>query len=260
MSIAFDRAAGFYDETRGFPPEQVPYIAPLFVAAGNLTSTSRVLEVGIGTGRIALLLAPHVARITGIDLSRPMLDTLRTKRAGERVTVLESDATRLPFGADTFDAAVSTHVFHLIPDWRGALRDVARVLRPGGVLLNAWNDNQRHNAGQQDLHDLWVAASGLETLPNVGLPRDQYGTFLTDSGWQRVGERQTHDFVRTQTTRDFLERIEQRVWSSTWRLSPEAHARGVAAVRAAIAARGLDLDAPVTFDVNFNVEAFQPPP
>ncbi|MCD4687192.1 MAG: class I SAM-dependent methyltransferase, partial [Anaerolineae bacterium] len=255
-SITFDHAAGFYDQTRGFPPEQEPHIAPLFVAAGKLAPASHVLEAGVGTGRIALLIAPHVARIAGIDLARPMLDKLRAKRTGERVAVLETDATRLPFRTGIFDAAVSAHIFHLIPTWRDALHEVARVLRPGGVLLNAWNDNQRRNADQDVLFNVWAAASGLGQLENVGVPRAQYGTFLADSGWRQTSKRHTHTFVRARSTRDFIARLENRIWSSTWRLSEDAHARGIAAVRAAADAQAIDLDAPVAFDVSFNVEAY----
>ncbi|MBN2305526.1 MAG: class I SAM-dependent methyltransferase, partial [Anaerolineae bacterium] len=95
-SVAFDRAADYYDETRGFPPDQQPPIAALIARAANLTRASRVIEVGIGTGRIALPLAEHVRAITGIDLARPMLNRLRAKRTAEPVHIAQGDITRLP--------------------------------------------------------------------------------------------------------------------------------------------------------------------
>ena len=58
-SVAFDRAAGYYDNTRGFPAGVEGEIGALMAQAGDLSSASRVLEIGVGTGRIALPVAPH---------------------------------------------------------------------------------------------------------------------------------------------------------------------------------------------------------
>jgi hypothetical protein len=49
-SVTFNQAADFYDETRGFPPGEEAHVGALVARAGQLTRTSRVLEVGIGTG------------------------------------------------------------------------------------------------------------------------------------------------------------------------------------------------------------------
>ena len=98
-SLAFDRAAGFYDETRGFPPGAEQPVAALLCRVGNLTPGSRVLEIGVGTGRIALPLSQHVAAVYGLDLSRPMMARLRAKQADQPVYVAEGDAAQLPFPA-----------------------------------------------------------------------------------------------------------------------------------------------------------------
>src|SRR5512140_1168714 len=96
-SIVFDRAADYYDETRGFPPGIEGHVANLIKTAGNLTPSSRVIEIGIGTGRIALPLSAHARAIYGVDLARPMLHRLLSKRQSQPVSVAEGDITRLPF-------------------------------------------------------------------------------------------------------------------------------------------------------------------
>lgn len=88
-SVAFDRAADYYDATRAFPSGVEQEAAAAIVRAGKLTNSSRVLEIGIGTGRIALPLARHVGEIYGIDLSRPMLLRLRTKQQNEPVNLVQ---------------------------------------------------------------------------------------------------------------------------------------------------------------------------
>jgi ubiquinone/menaquinone biosynthesis C-methylase UbiE len=254
-SVVFDRAAEYYDETRGFPPGEDIHVAELLCRAGNLTSASRVLEVGVGTGRIALPLAAHVQSVAGIDLARPMLDRLRAKQRGEPVYPVQGDATRLPFPDDLFDAVVATHVFHLIPDWQGALRETARVLQPGGVLLNGWNDDH-HSPTRDLLWDAWDAVTGSFTRRNVGVPREQYDTFLQDSGWRPVGETITYRFSRVQTAQTFLDRLERRVWSSMWRLPDEGFAQGMAAVRHVMQQHGIDPAQPTATEVAFHVGAY----
>jgi ubiquinone/menaquinone biosynthesis C-methylase UbiE len=258
-SVTFNQAADFYDETRGFPPGEEAHVGALVARAGQLTRTSRVLEVGIGTGRIALPLATHVRAVLGIDLARPMLERLIAKRTVEPVFVAEGDATRLPFPARIFDAAVAAHVFHLIPAWQAALAEVARVLRPAGRLISNYYEREGQRRGIAVLWEAWEAAVPAGQQRNVGVPREQYGTYLTDAGWRPAGEKLAHTYVQRQTARAFLDRLERRVWSSMWRLSDDDFARGLAAVRAEIERRGLDLDAPVETEARFIVEAYLPP-
>lgn len=98
-----------------------------------------VLEIGAGAGaNTAVLAGAHPeAAITATDLDPAMVAAARTRLAGfgERVTVQEADTTRLPFDDARFDAAVSLLMLHHVLDWRGAIGELARVLRPGGRLV-----------------------------------------------------------------------------------------------------------------------------
>jgi protein-L-isoaspartate O-methyltransferase len=101
----------------------------------------RILEVGPGTGYYTLDVAEWVkpgGRVDVLDLQQEMLDhTMR--RADERgltnVTPTQSDATAMPYRDATYDAAYLTTVLGEIPDQDAALRELARVLRPGGRLV-----------------------------------------------------------------------------------------------------------------------------
>ena len=101
----------------------------------------RILEVGPGTGYYTLDVAEWVkpdGRVDILDLQQEMLDhTMR--RAAERgltnVTPTQSDATAMPYEDATYDAAYLTTVLGEIPDQDAALRELARVLRPGGRLV-----------------------------------------------------------------------------------------------------------------------------
>ena len=135
-SRSFDRAASFYDRTRGLSAEATARVTELLT--GELSGRGRCLEIGVGTGRIAWPLHEAGVAMAGIDLSRPMMSVL-VEKAGGRLPfpLAQADATILPFPDHRFGAAVASHVFHLIPEWRHALAEVTRVVQPGGVFLSS---------------------------------------------------------------------------------------------------------------------------
>lgn len=108
-------------------------LVPLLVA--QLPANETCLEIGIGTGRIALPLVDAGVRVVGVDISTEMLRKLIGKRDTSWPQIAVADATRLPFGDATFGSAIAAHVLHLIPEWRTAVAEVMRVTRPGGVFL-----------------------------------------------------------------------------------------------------------------------------
>lgn len=258
QSIAFDRAAGFYDQTRGFPPGEEQRIAALLAEAGHLTCTSRVLEIGVGTGRIALPLAAHVDRVVGLDLARAMMERLRAKRRAEPITLIQGDLTRLPLATGAFDAVVAVHIFHLVPGWRAALDEAARVLAPGGALLIGHSGYERV-PDEELLREAWQSAVPRERTAPVGVPRERLDDFPEAEGWQRTGEALVHRYRVTRTLRRFLDHIERRTHSSSWRLTDDEIARGLAAALAAAGAHRLALDAPFEQEQRFEVRAYRPP-
>jgi len=127
-------------------------------------ATGDVLEVAVGTG-LNLPLYPDGVTLTGIDLSDGMLAIARgrAERLGHPVTLRRADAHDLPFDADSFDTVVCTLGLCAIPDDGKALREMARVLRPGGrlILLDHIVSSSRAVRGLQ-----WVAEK--ITVPMAG--------------------------------------------------------------------------------------------
>src|SRR5439155_20922331 len=79
-AVSFDRAASYYDQTRSLTP--APTRAQADLLAGELDRHQPCLEIGVGTGRIALPLHGRGIAMVGVDLSRPMLDVLVQKAGG----------------------------------------------------------------------------------------------------------------------------------------------------------------------------------
>ena len=253
QSVVFDRAADTYDATRGFPPGVETDVAAVIARAGGLGAASRVLEVGVGTGRVALPLAALVRSVTGVDLSAPMLGQLIAKRGASRVAVARADAVQLPFPSDCFDAALGVHFFHLVPRWRDALAEVGRVLRRDAPLL----------LGADDPQDTWARCredlATRDEIDHLGVPRGRFFDFPLDLGWRPLGERQRIAFVRHIRPRQILERLANRSWSITWRMSDAQIERAVEALRPELIARFGDLDAEAQVDGGFSVQGWLAP-
>ncbi|HEY2141872.1 MAG TPA: class I SAM-dependent methyltransferase [Solirubrobacteraceae bacterium] len=97
----------------------------------------RVLDVATGTGMVAAeLLARSPCTVVGIDQSPEMLAAARARFAihpqGARVELIEGQAERLPFPNDSFDALTFTYLLRYVDDPRATVRELARVVRPGG--------------------------------------------------------------------------------------------------------------------------------
>jgi ubiquinone/menaquinone biosynthesis C-methylase UbiE len=257
-SVAFDRAADYYDQTRGFPPGEERAVASIIAHAGEFHKTSRVLEIGVGTGRIALPLSDYVNRYIGLDLSRPMMNKLREKQNGEPIFLTEGDATRLPFPSQAFDGAAVVHVFHLIPNWREALAELKRVLRPGAMVVHCWSKDS-HSDVFKPLWDAWNAAIGEKAAQNVGAPWRENPDFLADEGWVPVRQAVTHEYAAQTTLNQFFDLLGRRVWSSCWRYDDEELARGMAAMKAIAPQHFPDPDAPIHRTTTVYARGYLPP-
>ncbi len=110
---------------------------PLLIGPDATLAGKQVLEVGCGRGvGVEILLACGAASVAGFDLDPEMvaLAQQRLAKYGERARVWVGDAERIAAPDASFDAVVDYGIIHHIPNWHQALREIARVLRPGGVF------------------------------------------------------------------------------------------------------------------------------
>jgi ubiquinone/menaquinone biosynthesis C-methylase UbiE len=109
-----------------------------------------VLDVCGGAGHLSRHLSPRAREFVVIDLTRSQIDTGRDAVAREgidNVSFLEGDATAMPFDADRFDLAMSRFAFHHLPDQEAVVREMARVVKPGGHLavIDMLSGGARHD-------------------------------------------------------------------------------------------------------------------
>lgn len=153
----FERVAGDWDAMRlAYYDERV--IEKMAEVSG-LGESSRVADVGTGTGFVAAGLAPRVERVVGIDDAPAMLEVagenLRALGASN-VGLVVGEASRLPLGDGVVDAAFANMVLHHAEDPEAMIGEMARVVRPGGTV--ALTDEVAHPyAWMREEHaDVWL--------------------------------------------------------------------------------------------------------
>jgi SAM-dependent methyltransferase len=158
----FDRMAERYDELR---PDNAAWWQQFDVTgSAGLAAATRLLDVGCGTGRLAIAAAERYGvRTWGVDSSKAMIDRARAQ-AARRVAFRVAAADALPFRGAWFDAVVMRLVVHALGATRGgAFHEAARVLTPRGRIY-IWTFAHTHFTG-------FYLAPYLPSLPAVDLAR-----------------------------------------------------------------------------------------
>ena len=126
----YDGFAQEYDKGNEVSSYNAYYERPAMLELVGDVSGLRVLDAGCGAGVLAAELVARGAEVTGIDKSENLLAIARTRAPGE---FRRHDLTQpLPFADASFDLAVASLVMHYLEDWTAPLRELHRVLKPGG--------------------------------------------------------------------------------------------------------------------------------
>lgn len=191
----------------------------------------RVLEVGFGLGTDHITLARHGAMTFGLDLTPRHVEATATRFALEGCTprLARGDAESLPFASDSFDAAYSFGVLHHTPDTASAVREIHRVLRPGGVaivgLYHTWSAYLAYLLVRHGVFGGMLATKGWRrTLALIENPQHTDAVPLVKTYSRTTAERLFCDFATTESTiHDFtfghLGRVGFAIepWCGRWR-------------------------------------------
>lgn len=162
---------GRYDSVR--PDYPVAAVAWLL---GDPGAALRVLDLAAGTGKLTRVLLGLGHEVVAVDPSGPMLDEMDTG-AGARLEVMRGSAEDVPLPASCVDAVTVGQAWHWVRP-QAAAAEVARVLRPGGVLGLAWNS--------RDTAVGWVAELDALIAGDLGAGGSGERSAIADGGWPRV--------------------------------------------------------------------------
>jgi SAM-dependent methyltransferase len=254
--MPFDRAVEYYDRTRGMSEDVARAVTSLL--AGELRERGRCLEIGVGTGLVALPLSTAGIPMAGLDLSGPMLARLVEKAGGHPpFPIVRGDATALPFADDVFGGAVVRHVLHLVPDWRTVVAELVRVVAVGGVILMSRGDIPTAWREATDRFIELVGApsfsAGLSAWDPGALDAEFAGHGATARSLPPVRERVG------QTLEEFLEQMADGLHSWTWEVEEGRRREAAAEVRRWAEERYGTLDPPGSRDVAIEWRAYDLP-
>lgn len=265
-SVSFDRAAQFYDATRGYGPGSAEGIMAGIVRRTGASMATRFLELGVGTGRIALPFIVAGYSYTGIDLAPAMLAVLRAKveEARRSPALVIGDVTGLPFAAGSFDVVIAVHVLHLVGDWRATLAEARRVMGGRGQLLLAGDSGvepeatalealpppaQAQRVWSEALRELGL--SGREGQPGIWPSHPDVAAALRALG--AVVE--TADLAPYErlpfSARTVVQGYRERIFSSDWARPDDLHQAAVTRLEAWLAEQCPDPDTPYALKGRF---------
>jgi SAM-dependent methyltransferase len=246
-SVAFDRAASFYDHTRQLSAEGAKRVSELL--ASEIDGREPCLEIGVGTGRIALPLAESGVAVVGLDLSGPMLEKLVTNAGGRSpFPLVRGDATRLPFLDDAFGVSYGVHVLHLIPDWSSVVRELVRVVRPGGVVLIDFGAIREEDDPIETVSKHFEKEAGIERR-HPGIQEEETAQLDREFGRLGAGLRLLPEIVedRRLPVDGWIQLLRGNVFSWTWQLDDDTRNRAADATLAWATDRFGDLSVPREF-------------
>jgi SAM-dependent methyltransferase len=198
---------------------QGEFLAPWTLRHLDLSGRKEVLEVGCGVGaQLRVLLQRHPdSHTTGVDLSPLQLDRARGLLAepikAGRVELVEASAYALPFPDDHFDACCVFWLLEHLHDHLGVLREILRVLKPGGVLYctEVFNAGLYASPAQPAMNAYWAAFNDLQRElggdPDVGI---RLGGLLATAGFSEISLEEVSPLIDGRTPdlaarRDFLD-------------------------------------------------------
>jgi ubiquinone/menaquinone biosynthesis C-methylase UbiE len=157
VTAFFDRVASDWDEMRLVYYDEA--VIEHLAAAAELDASMTVADVGTGTGFIAAGLAGRVARVIGIDDSAGML-AVAEKNLNElgiaNVELRRGDIAALPLADDSVDAAVANMVLHHAVDPAAMLREMGRIVRPGGTVAICDEAEHPYTWMREEHADVWL--------------------------------------------------------------------------------------------------------
>lgn len=182
----FDWAASFYDFTRAIPDDLLKKTFTAMKERMELKQGSKILEVGIGTGRISIPLLEELSglnvQILGIDISEKMLlKCLKKTSSHNNIELVRADGYFLPFSKG-FEVIITSHILHLVSDPFKFIKGLLRLLK--GYFINLEVYMNYHSTLPFQIYYERLNKEGFQHKFQDDRIRKELTIFFHKQGWQ----------------------------------------------------------------------------
>jgi len=224
----FSPIADRYDATREIPSAQLGACYERLVRQGLLPVAGTIIDAGCGTGQISLMLAELGYEVRGYDVSAAMIRIAQAKcRVELKARYAVADVRSLPESDGTCDAVVLSKLLQHVEDWQSACRELLRVLRPGGCLIELNDRGAFGNSVRK--HFARCADASERTQRYLGLDphdREPLTAFLMAQGCEAVSVDTTDlKWEKAISYGEALDQLQERLFAEFWYLPNAAYDR-----------------------------------
>ena len=133
--LLFDSIAEvYYTHTPALPDKYIQLLITTF----NIESNTKIIDLGCGSGDLAIAFSKFSSFIEGIDISKTMIEMAKKKDENNKVTWIHKPVDDFEYGENNYDLIISFESFHLFPNQKELIRKCVNALKPGGSLCLGW--------------------------------------------------------------------------------------------------------------------------
>lgn len=218
-AMSYRSIARDYNAINALPPLAASQIG---AAIARCMPGPRLLDLGAGAGRLAIPAAWAGCQVVALDLELEMLRAGRAEAAELALAPLcslQASALTVPVRDGAFDGVMINNLLHLVPEWEGALREAARALRPGGVLIQGRDWLDPHSCAGR-IRGRWrEIVAGLDpTMRPTAAAGPALVQALAAMGGQSDAECLAAEWVECLSPARIIDRMQARRHNETWSL------------------------------------------
>jgi ubiquinone/menaquinone biosynthesis C-methylase UbiE len=221
----YDNIAPIYDQTRWMTEAVAEEVADSILVLVGATPETSFLEPGVGTGLNILPLVKRGYSVTGMDISKEMLDQIRQKldTIPKNLTLLHADASQLPFLDQSFDVVLTVHMVHTVSNWKIFLNEISRVLKPSGFYLNAqWITPPARVEFERYFRNILSKYEESQETKRIDVAIEEINVeeYFCNKGY-RSNYLMAKEWTVTNTVEELLSYFKSRAYGLCWRTSED---------------------------------------
>lgn len=221
-TVSFDRIATDYDRTRWVPPKLRDKFINKLINEVPLSAKSRIFEIGVGTGRLAIPFSLLGYTVFGVDISLLMLKEAILNRGKDqnKLHLLQADASNLPIKEKSLDLCLFVHILHLLENWKGVIDSAERLLKKRNLVYSSlhvsWHDLEPFR--------LYWNAIGSGEGSHVGAKSpEEVIEYLQEIKGYQCDHFEFEQIAGTALWEDAVNLIQEKAFSSQWWIQNEQH-------------------------------------